>query len=87
MWSNSAMPIDTRGFQEQHIGKRLRVELQNGVVQEVELLELTVCAEPEPCCGITYFLKSTNAADEQREIGAVYWTGFAEIKNFRVCGD
>ena len=81
------MPVDTRGFQEQHIGKRLRVELQNGVVQEVELLELTVCPEPEPCCGITYILNSTTAAAEQKEIGAVYWTGFAEIKNFRACGD
>jgi hypothetical protein len=87
MWSNLDMPVDTRGFHEQHIGKRLRVELQTGAVQEVELLELTICAEPEPCCGITYVLNSTDAAGEQRAPGAVYWTAFAEIKNFRVCGD
>jgi hypothetical protein len=81
------MAFDTRGFQQQHIGKRLRVELQNGAVQEVELLDLTICAEPEPCCGITYILNSTDAVAAQREVGAVYWTGFAEIKSFRVCGD
>jgi hypothetical protein len=81
------MPVDTRGFQEQHVGQRLRVELWNGVVQELELLELTVCAEPEPCCGITYLLNSTTTHDDGKEPGSVYWTGFAEIKTFSVCGD
>jgi hypothetical protein len=47
------MPVDTRGLTQQPVGKRLRVELAGGEVLEIQLQELTVGPEPEPCCGIT----------------------------------
>ena len=47
------MPVHTRGFRGDHIGKRLRVELQDGEVADISLLELTICEDPEPCCGNT----------------------------------
>jgi hypothetical protein len=47
------MPVDARGFREDHIGKRLRVALQDGEVASTSLLELTICEDPEPCCGNT----------------------------------
>ena len=50
------MPVDTRGLNLSHIGKRLRVDLARGESMEIRLHELTVCEEPEPCCGITYIL-------------------------------
>jgi hypothetical protein len=40
------MSVDIRGFRDDHIGKRLRVELQNGEVDDINLLELTICEEP-----------------------------------------
>jgi hypothetical protein len=81
------MPVDTRGLREEHVGKRLRIELIRGQVEEVNLLELTVCQEPEPCCGITYRLLSTNYRDESKKEGSVYWVGFGDIKNFQVLGE
>ncbi len=79
------MPVDTRGLRQEHVGKRLRVELADGEIDEVNLLELTVCPEPEPCCGITYILISTNRSE--RDKGAAYWTAFSEIEKFQVLGD
>jgi hypothetical protein len=82
-----AMPVDTRGFRDDHIGKRLRVELQNGEVDDINLLELTICEEPEPCCGITYILNSARPSTVEKENGGVYWTAFEAIRNFQVIGD
>jgi len=81
------MSVDTRGFNQGHVGKRISVELAGGELLEIRLHELTVCAEPEPCCGITYILISTNRADGKRNNGAAYWTGFGEIQKFQVLGD
>ncbi len=81
------MPIDTRGLHQEHIGKRLRLELTGGEVDEIKLLELTICEPPEPCCGITYTLLSANRSDGSKERGGTYWTAFGEIENFRVLGD
>jgi len=81
------MPVDTRGFNHEHVGKRMRVELADGELLEIRLHELTVCAKPEPCCGITYVLISTNRSDGKRDQGAAYWTGFGEIEKFQVLGD
>jgi hypothetical protein len=81
------MPIDTRGLREQHIDKQLRVGLTGGEVDEIKLLELTICDPPEPCCGITYTLLSTNRSDESKEQGGTYWTAFSEIETFEVLGD
>jgi len=81
------MPVDTRGFDQGHIGKRMRVALANGELLEIRLHELTVCERPEPCCGITYILLSTNRPGGKRDKGAVYWTGFEEIQKFQVLGD
>jgi hypothetical protein len=81
------MPVDTRGLRQEHVGKQLRVELADGEIDEVNLLELTVCPEPEPCCGITYILISTNRSDGKRDKGAAYWTAFSEIEKFQVLGD
>ena len=54
---------------------------------EIRLHELTVCKEPEPCCGITYILLSTNRPENNRETRSAYWTGFKEIVDFEVLGD
>jgi hypothetical protein len=81
------MPVDTRGFSSSHIGKRLRVALMCGESMEIRLHELTVCAEPEPCCGITYTLLSTDPPEDGRATGSPYWTGFKEIREFQVLGD
>jgi len=80
------MPVDTRGLNDGHVGKRMRVALADGELLEVRLHELTVCAKPEPCCGITYVLicpESFGGKDK----GAAYWTAFSEIEKFQVLGD
>ena len=81
------MPVDKRGLNQGHVGKRMRVELGDGESLEIRLHELTVCTEPEPCCGITYVLISTNRSDGKRDQGAAYWTAFGEIEKFQVLGD
>jgi hypothetical protein len=81
------MAVDTRGLSSSHIGKRLRVALTRGESMEIRLHELTVCEEPEPCCGITYILLSTSRPEDRREAGSTYWTGFKEISNFQELGD
>ncbi len=81
------MPVDTRGLNSSHIGKRLRLGLTRGEAMEIRLHELTVCEEPEPCCGITYILLSTDRPEGGRVNGSAYWTGFKEISNFQVLGD
>jgi hypothetical protein len=81
------MPVDTRGFDQGHVGKRMRVELADGETLEIRLHELTVCARPEPCCGITYVLLSTNRPDGKRDKGSAYWTSFGDIEKFEVLGD
>lgn len=81
------MPVDTRGLQPEHVGKCLRVELAHGEFAEIRLLELTICAEPEPCCGITYRLIRTSQKDGVMQDGEVYWMGFRQIENFQVIGD
>jgi hypothetical protein len=81
------MPVDTRGLNDGHVGKRMRVALAGGELLEIRLHELTVCSKPEPCCGITYILISTNRPDGKRDKGAAYWTGFGEIEKFEVLGD
>ena len=81
------MPVDTHGLNEGHVGKRMRVELASGESLEIRLHELTVCAKPEPCCGITYILISSNRLDGKRENGLAYWTAFGDIENFHVLGD
>jgi hypothetical protein len=79
------MPVDARGLNEGHVGKRMRVELADGESMEIRLHELTVCDKPEPC--ITYILLSTNRSDGKRDIGSAYWTAFGEIEKFEVLGD
>jgi hypothetical protein len=81
------MPVDTKGLKQDHVGKRLRVELADGELLEIRVHELTVCKKLEPCCGITYILISTNRFDGNREKGAAYWTAFGEIEKFEVLGD
>jgi len=81
------MPVDTHGLSSSHIEKRLRVGLTRGESMEIRLHELTVCEKPEPCCGITYILLSTNRPESGRENGSVHWTGFEEIRNFQLLGD
>jgi hypothetical protein len=65
----------------------MRVELADGESLGIRLHELTVCAEPEPCCGVTYVLLSSNRSDGKRDIGSAYWTAFGEIEKFEVLGD
>jgi hypothetical protein len=81
------MPVDTRGLNSSHIGKHLGVALTRGGSMEIRLRELTVCSEPEPCCGITYILLSTDRPEDGRENRSAYWTGFKEIRDFQVLGD
>src|SRR5216684_1316632 len=80
------MPVDTHGLNPDHVGKKMRVELTSGELLEIRVHELTVCAKPEPCCGITYILLATNRNDEKREKGAAYWMAFGEIEKFKVFG-
>jgi hypothetical protein len=81
------MPVDTHGLNEGHVGKRMRVDLVGGESLEIRLHELTVCAQPEPCCGVTYVLLSSNHPGGKREIGSAYWKAFGEIEKFEVLGD
>ena len=81
------MPVDTRGLNQEHVGKRMHLDLANGESLEIRLHELTVCTKPEPCYGITYVLISSNRSDGKRDRGAAYWTAFGEIEKFRVLGD
>jgi hypothetical protein len=81
------MPVDTRGIQPSHVGKRLHVHLSSGEAMDIALLELTVCEKPEPCCGITYDLLSTSVRNGAREIGGTYWTAFHEIATFQLSGE
>ena len=79
--------VDTRGLHQEHVGKRMCVELAGGESLEILLHELTVCERLEPCYGITYTLISTNRPDGKRNKGAAYWTAFGEIEKFEVLGD
>jgi len=65
----------------------MRVELADGESLVIRLRELTVCARPEPCCGITYIPISTNRTDGNRDKGAAYWTPFGDIEKSHVLGD
>jgi len=47
------MPVDTRGLNPDHVGKKLRAELASGELLEIRVHELTVCPKLERCCGIT----------------------------------
>jgi hypothetical protein len=81
------MSVDTKGLRREHVGKRLRLELSSGEVGEVKLLDVTVCDPPEPCCGITYTVLSTNQSDQSKTPGSTHWTAFREINSFGVLGD
>jgi hypothetical protein len=81
------MLVDTKGVRQEHVGKRLRVELTSGEVDEIKLLDVTACDPPQPCCGIVYTVLSTNHSECSRAQGSTYWTAFDEIKNFRILGD
>ena len=81
------IPVDTRGLNQEHVGKRMQVALADGELLEIRLHELTVCAKLEPCCGITYILISTNRSDGKRDKGAAYWTAFGDIEKFEILGD
>lgn len=78
------MPIDTRGFGEEHVGQRLSVRLNDGATIGIQLLELTVCDPPEPCCGITYRILSADRTSASRQIGEVYWTSFRDVREFDI---
>jgi len=74
------MPVDTRGLNQGHVGKRMRVELADGELLEIRLHELTVCAKPEPCCGITYVLISTNRSMERETRAPLIGLRLAKLK-------
>jgi hypothetical protein len=81
------MLVDTKGLSQEHVGKRLRVQLTGGEVDEIKLLDVTACDPPQPCCGIMYTVLSTNRPGASKTQGGTYWTAFGEIENFRVLGD
>jgi len=81
------MLVDTKGLHQDHVGKRLRIELSSGEMNEIKLLDVTACDPPQPCCGIMYTVLSTNCVDASKAEGGTYWTAFAEIDNFRVVED
>ncbi len=80
------MLVDTKGLHHEYIGKRLRIELSSGEVNEIKLLDLTACDPPQPCCGIMYTVLSTNQSAGSKTQGGTYWTAFGEIETFRVLG-
>ena len=79
--------VDTRGLTENHLGKRLLVQLATGELEEVIALELTVCDPPEPCCGLTYRMVHASRPSEAKAEGSVYWVVFDQIENFQELGD
>ena len=81
------MLFNTKGLIQEHVGKRLRIELASGEVDEIKLLDITACDPPQPCCGIMYTVLSTNQSASNKTQGGTYWTAFAEIDNFRVVED
>ena len=81
------MLVDAKGLRQEHVGKRLRVELTSGEVDEIKLLDVTACDPPQPCCGIVYTVLLTNHSDGSKAQGSTYWTAFTDIVNFRVLGD
>jgi len=81
------MLVDTKGLHQEHVGKRLRIELTSGEVDEIKLLDVTACDPPQPCCGIMYTVLCTNSAGAGKTQGATYWTAFGEITTFSVLGD
>jgi len=81
------MLADTKGLGQEHVAKRLRIELTSGEVDEIKLLDVTACDPPQPCCGIMYTVLSTLRDDGSKTQGGTYWTAFGEIDNFRVLGD
>ena len=81
------MLVNTRGLRQEHVGKRLRVELTTGELDEIKLLDVTACDPPQPCCGIMYTVLSASQSAGSKTQGGTYWTAFGEIKNFRVLGD
>jgi hypothetical protein len=81
------MLVDTKGLGQKHVGKRLHLQLTNGEVDEIKLLDVTACDPPQRCCGIMYTVLSTNQSAGGKTQGGTYWTAFAEIDNFRVLGD
>ena len=81
------MLVDTKGLRQEHVGKRFRVELTSGEVDEIRLLDVTACDPPQPCCGIMYNVLSTNGSGSSKTPGGTYWTAFGEIENFQVLGD
>jgi len=79
--------MDTHGLRQEHVGKHLRLELASGEVDEIKLLDVTVCDPPQPCCGIMYTVIATNRPRAGKEQGGTYWTAFGEIEKFQVLGD
>jgi hypothetical protein len=78
------MLVDTKGLREEHVGKRLRVEVTGGEVDEISLLDVTACDPPQPCCGIMYTVLSTNRSDGSKTPGSTHWTAFREIESFEL---
>ena len=37
------MLVDTKGLRQEHVGKRLRIDLTSGEVDEIKLLDVTAC--------------------------------------------
>ena len=81
------MLVDTKGLHQEHVGKRLRITLTSGEVDEIKLLDVTACDPPQPCCGIMYTVLWTNQSAASKTQGGTYWTAFGEIETFRVLGD
>ena len=78
------MPVDTHGLRQEHVGKRLSVNFVDGRTEEIKVLDVTICDEPEPCCGIIYDRIAANGTPKPRE---TYWAAFDDIRNFQVLGD
>jgi hypothetical protein len=78
---------NTHGLTESDLGKRLRIQLSSGYVEEVLALELTICDPPEPCCGLTYRLIRSRPACSSKTEGSVYWIGFGEITHVSPLGE
>ena len=81
------MLVDTKGLSHEHVGKRLRVELTSGEIDEISLLDVTACDPPQPCCGIMYTVLSTNRPAASKTQGGTYWTAFGDIETFSVLRD
>jgi len=76
------MLADTKGFHQEHVGKRLRIDLTSGEVDEIKLLDVTACDPPQAVLRDHVHRALHKSQRWQQSQGGTYWTAFGEIDKF-----